>query len=159
VCGLSRALNTELGDDLDCYEALDAAKGATHGLVVAPRRSVALGPDRQAPARSRQFALDTCTEWGLPKYGNVAELLASELVTNAVVHARTPMEVTMHRFDTSIGLSVRDGDPRPMHRPEPDGNLAAEHGRGLLMLDAMADAWGCNPTVDGKVVWARINLR
>jgi hypothetical protein len=48
-----------------------------------------------------------------------------------------------------------------MYRPDSNaaGTPTDEHGRGLLLLDAMADAWGSSPTADGKVVWANIGVR
>jgi Histidine kinase-like ATPase domain len=158
VCGMDRALGESFGADVDLYDTVDEAVEVGRAIPISPRRTLALTPDSHAPARARQFTLETCTEWGLGKYCNLAELLASELVTNAVVHARTPMDVTLRMMDASLSVAVRDGDPRPMYRPIADGTVTTEHGRGLLLLDAMADDWGCNPTVDGKVVWARIRL-
>jgi hypothetical protein len=48
-----------------------------------------------------------------------------------------------------------------VYRPAPDASGAPEdeHGRGLLLLDAMADAWGSSATGDGKVVWANVGIR
>jgi anti-sigma regulatory factor (Ser/Thr protein kinase) len=90
----------------------------------------------------------------------LASLVASELVTNAVVHARTPSVMALRLANDTLHVSVRDNDPRPMFRPVPglSGAHDGDHGRGLLILDAMADEWGTHPTADGKVVWATISV-
>jgi anti-sigma regulatory factor (Ser/Thr protein kinase) len=91
----------------------------------------------------------------------LASLVASELVTNAVVHARTPSVMALRLANDTLHVSVRDNDPRPMFRPDPGltGAHDGDHGRGLLILDAMADEWGTHPTADGKVVWATISVK
>jgi anti-sigma regulatory factor (Ser/Thr protein kinase)/anti-anti-sigma regulatory factor len=165
LCGLSpsvAALASSVAHDgeLDIYPTVDLGAEAARRVPVSPRRSVTLLPDPNAPARSRQFAVETCNQWGIDRVANLAELIASELVTNAVVHAGTPIDVTLWLTDDTLNIAVRDGDPRPMYRPSMTGPgpVIEEHGRGLLLLDAMADIWGCNSTADGKVVWAIIGV-
>ena len=77
------------------------------------------------------------------------------------MHARTEIGLILRLADGTLSVAVRDGDPRPMYRPAPGAGGAPgdEHGRGLLVLDAMTDAWGSHPTADGKVVWATIGVR
>jgi anti-sigma regulatory factor (Ser/Thr protein kinase) len=166
LCGPSPAIAEMLVDAAPVSDLLDVYANVAEGtdlarrVPVPPRRSLGLRPDANAPASSRKFAQETCAEWGVEKVGTLAELVASELVTNAVVHARTHVDVTMRLADDTLSLAVRDGDPRPMFRPAEAGieEVTSEHGRGLLLLDAMADAWGCHPTGDGKVVWASIGV-
>jgi hypothetical protein len=152
---------TEPHGGIALYDSLGNAMGVATALPVPQRRSLALSPDRNAPARSRQFVQDVCADWGIGRVASLAELVASELVTNAVTHARTPMNMTLRLIDSRLSVDVRDADPRPMFRPTPGAGGAPndEHGRGLLVLDAMADAWGTSPTGDGKVVWANIRLK
>jgi hypothetical protein len=147
------------GDDLEMYGGVEEATAMALSLPVPPRRTLTLSPSSTAPARSRQFAHDTCAEWGVERIASLAELVASELVTNGVMHARTTLYLTLRMSDDTLTVALRDGDPRPMYRPDPSGRPADEHGRGLLLLDAMADAWGSSPTADGKVVWANIGVR
>lgn len=149
------------GGGLVMYGDTDAATIAARRLPVAPQRTITLSPASSAPAESRQFAQDVCTEWRIGKVTSLAELVASELVTNAVMHARTEIGVSLRLSGDTLSVAVRDGDPRPMLRPSPGaaGAPGEEHGRGFLLLDAMADAWGTSPTADGKVVWANIGLR
>ncbi|MFI1579186.1 ATP-binding protein [Embleya sp. NPDC020630] len=85
------------------------------------------------------------------------ELLLSELVTNAVQHStrgRT-VAVAVLRRENSIRLAVVDDDTA---LPEAGGavDLLDEHGRGLLLVEAMAEEWGSYPVPDGKVVWCDV---
>ncbi|HKT02510.1 MAG TPA: ATP-binding protein, partial [Rugosimonospora sp.] len=116
------------------------------------------GPD--APALSRALVSRACQEWGVGRVRRLAELVVSELASNAVVHARTPAVATVRLLDDCLQMAVRDGDPRLVSHPPPGAHGAhhGEHGRGLLILDAMTDSWGSAPTADGKVVWAQVRI-
>ncbi|MFI6979737.1 ATP-binding protein [Embleya sp. NPDC050154] len=85
------------------------------------------------------------------------ELLLSELVTNAVKHSVRghTVAVAILRRENSIRIAVVDNDPA---LPEPGDavDLLDEHGRGLLLVDAMAEEWGSYPVPDGKVVWCDV---
>ena len=78
-------------------------------------------------------------------------LMVSELVTNAVVHASTEIEVHVRSFDGMIRVEVRDQDGRqPAQAPL---DLMATGGRGMALVDLLADAWGVLPHTEGKTVW------
>ena len=82
---------------------------------------------------------------------DAAELLVSEVVTNALVHAGTPIEVTALVTGTGLRVEVGDGSA---HLPSPRHHAAmAGTGRGLRLLQQMVDSWGAYPFADGKVVW------
>ena len=88
-------------------------------------------------------------------------LVASELVGNAVRHARAvppdALHVSWSIDGPSLTVSVTDGSaelPR-LQRPEP----SAPAGRGLAIVEALSDAWGVERSPGGKRVWARIALR
>ncbi|GAA2149951.1 hypothetical protein GCM10009760_43750 [Kitasatospora kazusensis] len=99
-------------------------------------------------------------------YVDVGELLLSELVTNAVEHARvSPRRVLRGqliavRFEVAVGrlrIEVHDAScERPEAQPLPDGD--DESGRGLLLVESLAVAWGCCPRPGGigKFVWAHV---
>jgi Histidine kinase-like ATPase domain len=144
----------------DFYDDLNAGLAAAVALPVPPQETIALRADADSPAMARRFVTQTCANWGVSRLAKLASLIASELVTNAVVHARTPSVMGLQLQPTALNLSVRDSDPRPMHRPIPGATGAhnRDHGRGLLILDAMADGWGCMSTATGKVVWATIDM-
>ncbi|MFJ8312742.1 MULTISPECIES: ATP-binding protein [unclassified Streptomyces] len=83
---------------------------------------------------------------------DVAELLTSELVTNALVHTDHGAVVTATVGEAGLRVEVRDfvaALPTP-HAPSADDGT---HGRGLLLVQALADAWGVHEHGMGKVVW------
>jgi hypothetical protein len=89
--------------------------------------------------------------WGLAEQAETAELLVSELVTNAVRHARGPLRLTIHRREDTLRFEVEDADPaRPEMRETGDED---ETGRGLQLLELLSGAWGTDHTPTGKVVW------
>ena len=92
----------------------------------------------------------TLGAWGLESMRELAVLLTSELVTNAVVHARTPVRLTVYH-DTVLTVEVADGSPvLPAPSPiSPDD----DRGRGLTLVAKLADRWGARPEGTGKVVW------
>jgi anti-sigma regulatory factor (Ser/Thr protein kinase) len=80
----------------------------------------------------------------------LAELMASELATNSVRHARSDFEIAI-RLGEEIRVEVSDagtGDPARLS-PGPED----PSGRGLLIVEAMADDWGVLHSKDGKTVW------
>jgi anti-sigma regulatory factor (Ser/Thr protein kinase) len=84
---------------------------------------------------------------------DTATLLVSEVVTNAVLHARTPVTLTVEVADEVVRITVRDGSPvQPrIHAFAP----TSATGRGLRLLDRLAKRWGvyADPATGGKVVW------
>lgn len=99
---------------------------------------------------------------------DTAMLLMSELVTNSVMHSRSrrpggTVTVALCAGPTSVLIQVRD-DGGPL---EPqiaaavgavDGASGAEHGYGLLLVDALAETWGTSATTDGRVTWCRLAI-
>ncbi len=86
-----------------------------------------------------------------------AELLTSELATNAVLHARTAFDVIASENNQALRVAVHDGNNR---MPVP---LAREpwdlHGRGLSIVELLSDHWGALKTSPGKTVWFDLRLR
>jgi anti-sigma regulatory factor (Ser/Thr protein kinase) len=85
-----------------------------------------------------------------PETVEAAELMATELASNCVLHARTDFELTIDSRN-QIRIAVSDtghGRPRLLH-PTP----RELSGRGLRIVEAMSDAWGVIPTANGKTVW------
>ncbi|MFJ3927420.1 ATP-binding protein [Streptomyces sp. NPDC090022] len=86
----------------------------------------------------------------------VAELLTTELVTNALVHTDHGAEVSAAWADARLRVEVRDFTarrPRPYVPTADDGT----HGRGLVLVQSLADAWGVDPLGGGKVVWFELD--
>ncbi|MDQ1713693.1 MAG: hypothetical protein QOE45_3143 [Frankiaceae bacterium] len=122
------------------------------------RRYAHLGlpPQPTAPARARRFVSATLAAWGLAG-GDDAVLAVSELATNALLHARSPMTVRLaEEADGSLLLSVADDSPaRPRTRTF---SVDSGTGRGLRLVESVADAWGVDQVASGKVVWCRIRV-
>jgi hypothetical protein len=117
--------------------------------------SLELPPDRVAAAKARHFVGETMRGWDCDGMIPDAELLVSELVTNAVLHARSASRVTIERQGTTLRISVFDTSPtRPRLRnygPE------AVTGRGLLLVDRISQRWGVDQLPTGKSVWFEID--
>ncbi|MCB5183485.1 ATP-binding protein [Streptomyces antimicrobicus] len=87
---------------------------------------------------------------------DVAELLTTELVTNALVHTDQGAEVSAVLDASRLRVEVRDHTsrkPRPYVPNADDGT----HGRGLFLVEQLADSWGVDPLGGGKVVWFEID--
>ena len=117
-----------------------------------------LAPDADAPRAARDFAMRTLRRWGVPQWGEAVGLVVSELVTNAVRHARSVAVLRLVPAEGGAVVEVDDtggGQPRLI----PPGGQTAGGGLGLTIVDRIADAWGSIPRPDGgKTVWARLSL-
>lgn len=109
-----------------------------------------LPPELASVGRARGFCRDRLAAWGADGLVEVVTLLVSELVTNAVVHARTPCEVELCRREV-LRVEVIDHDPRPPVRQDHDP--ASASGRGLLLVAELSDASGVDRDGSGKRVW------
>ena len=89
---------------------------------------------------------------------DTVELLTSEVVTNVVVHVGSDSELVVQAVDGSVRVDIRDDDDHP---PEMTiANVADAHGRGLSIVEALADAWGVDTDpVQGKTVWFELRER
>jgi anti-sigma regulatory factor (Ser/Thr protein kinase) len=131
---------------------LDAAGGR---LRLIRRVSDQLPPLPTASRDARRLVAKTLLDWQLPRLVAPATLVASELVTNSVVHAVTVVDLTLTQVDTLLRVAVRDhGGGRPRQRAH-DAAESALSGRGLLIVQAFTRSWGVFPARhSGKTVWA-----
>ena len=116
-----------------------------------------LAADVESAAAARRFTAAQCGAWGFTGIVDAALLVVSELVTNAVTHARSACTLRVAKSADAVRLEVVDdglGSPDPLVVDVDD-----EHGRGLLLVSAMSSAWGVNSTpTGGKIVWAEIPI-
>jgi anti-sigma regulatory factor (Ser/Thr protein kinase) len=105
--------------------------------------------------RARALVRASLSSWGLPGIADTAELLVSELVTNAVQHGRGPIEVRLLR-GTSLIIEVADSSLAPPLIRMPD--TLAETGRGLQLIKSLAQRWGVRRGTDGKIVWCDLAI-
>ncbi|MFJ3301630.1 ATP-binding protein [Streptomyces sp. NPDC086549] len=138
---------------------LGAAAGVAPGGAAAARRfQFELAAHPGSPAQARRLTRARLTGWSVcADTCDTAELVISELVTNAIVHTASSRVVCELRdHDDTVRIAVRDegcapGEPHPSpQRPE------EEHGRGLLLVDAMCRAWGAQQHGPGLLVWAEL---
>jgi LuxR family maltose regulon positive regulatory protein len=133
-----------------------ALRGARHRP---PRLSecLALGPVPTAVGAGRAFVREVCDRWRLQELIGSAGLVASELITNAMVHAGTAMELRVELRGPRLHVAVKDQDPDL-------GRLAAARdgparGLGLQIVDRLAAAWGVRQDgTAGKTVWCALDL-
>jgi anti-sigma regulatory factor (Ser/Thr protein kinase) len=128
-----------------------------------PTRSVGRPePARLALTRSpfsvgvaRRFIQGRAAAWSLPQPAiDQLVLIGSELVTNAVLHARTELTLALELRDGRVRISVTDRSQAAatLRHYRPD----ALTGRGLGVVAALSDRWGVSAAADGKVVWAEV---
>ena len=130
--------------------------------------SASYQPEPRAAAAARRFVRDTLRTWRLggPGPGRAgliddAVLLTSELVTNAVVHAGTPVQVTCWLAENAVEVVVLDRHPAQL---VPGGSRAGPgaadrtSGRGLLLPGELASSWGVTYARTAKAVWFRLGL-
>src|SRR4051812_13710697 len=102
-------------------------------------------------ARRRVAGVVRAEGWCDRRVDEVA-LITTELVTNAVQHARTPFTVTVDLTGARLRVEIRDGcTTRPVADFKP--SEADFGGRGLQIVAALADGWGVQPDLGGKSVW------
>ena len=112
-----------------------------------------LAADTANVAMARHRTAELLTDWGYDELVADAELVVTELVTNAIIHAETGCQVTVERTRNGVRISVADGDGTSRPRPQPF-DLEREGGRGLLIVSTLASDWGISPGDEGKTVWA-----
>lgn len=113
-------------------------------------------PQEPASARTaRSFVGDVLADSPASECADTATLLVSELVTNALLHARTDVEVVVRVDPARVRVEVHDALERlPSLLAQPGDTLA---GRGLHIVDELAAGWGAEPQNGGKTVWFELS--
>ena len=110
-----------------------------------------LRPEPRQVAAGRRFTRDTLTAWQHTELADTACLLVSEILTNAVSHARQAIGLRLHHTAREIIAEITDDNTQLPQRTLPAA--ADESGRGLTIVDALADAWGARLSGTSKIVW------
>lgn len=117
--------------------------------------AIDLEQDTLSPPTARRFVDATLRDWGCDPIVDDALLVVSELVTNAVTHAASDARLELRLAPGVLRIEVTDNGSGA---PEPQGiDVTRPSGRGLLLVSAMAVAWGIDPAPQGKVVWAELD--
>jgi len=122
-----------------------------------PGYSESLPREPESAATARRLVRVALAAWGLDDLADDGALIISELVSNAVQHARREsIRVVIDRLDEAcVRLGVVDfSKVRPVRR-EPDPER--ESGRGLALVGELAETWGTEPLPWGKQVWAELH--
>jgi anti-sigma regulatory factor (Ser/Thr protein kinase) len=114
-----------------------------------------LDPRPTVPGQVRRLVRRALADWGLSACAEVAELLASELATNAIRYASRPIGLRLMRTDVLMCEVTDDDHHLPTLRPVTDSD---EAGRGLILVSRLAQRWGANRTNQGKAVWFELAL-
>lgn len=122
----------------------------THALDAAHVASWKVPADPAAVAQARRDAAAQLRRWGLSQAVPTAELLVSELVTNAIRHASAPIELRLIH-DGSLICEVSDASSTSPHPRR--AHTMDEGGRGLLLVGQLSDRWGTRHTPNGKTIW------
>ncbi|MGN6245829.1 MAG: ATP-binding protein [Motilibacteraceae bacterium] len=139
------------GSDSDVLPS-PASEREEEAVIETVELRATLAADPEQVARARRLVAARLTAWGLDdEAGEVAVLLVSELVTNAILHGVPPLELVAFPLAGGLRVEVHDaGDSSPVMRPSaPD----VGSGRGLHLVDALATRWGSERTGVGKSVW------
>ncbi|MGH8916968.1 MAG: ATP-binding protein [Acidimicrobiales bacterium] len=120
-----------------------------------PTAELTLPGEPESARHARRFLAETLAGWGAGRWRDQAELVVSELVGNAALHARTDICVRVRLNRRALRLEVSDSSPR---MPQPRHYSAeATTGRGLAMVAAVGRRWGVDPDPEGKTIWVELD--
>jgi anti-sigma regulatory factor (Ser/Thr protein kinase) len=124
-----------------------------YAVVEASRRRLArLSPETTAPRRARDLVAQACAAWHGERFLELGQLVISELVSNAVLHSGTAIEIELRLDGDQFMLRVHDdGDGMPAVMPAERRTIG---GVGLDLVSRVAQSWGVTPDPrGGKDVW------
>jgi anti-sigma regulatory factor (Ser/Thr protein kinase) len=136
-------------------------RGTGHDEVIAADLELTLAPTLSAPARARAALADLLVGHGGDRLREIALLLVSELVTNAVRHPAVAAGDILRvsgRLDASVlRLAVWDGGTTGSIRRRAGGARAEPGGFGLELVDRLSSAWGVERNEHGTTVWVELS--
>ena len=107
--------------------------------------------------RARLFVGAACMDWQLDALRDDAVIVSSELVANAVLHARTECRLTVELDARGLTIAVHD-HRRGWIKRRPSIDATNLRGLGLFVVERLSRSWGTAPTADGKKVWALLPM-
>ena len=131
--------------------ALTGVLGVVEEALVAATH---LAADPKSAGAARRFVDETLGRWDCGNLLDTVTLLVSELVTNAVVHARSEVDVTVQLAEGAVRVAVMDqAETVPRRRTAGDD---ATSGRGFELIELLATAWGIDVLEHGKRIWFEV---
>ncbi|WP_405104864.1 STAS domain-containing protein [Micromonospora sp. NBC_01405] len=144
---------TTAGDGLAVCSTLDEAMAALARAPMTAATTTELAPVVGAARQVRMLVTNGCARWGIGALAEVGCIAATEMVNNVVAHARTGMTVRLAPHGDTLHIGVRDHSrQQPSYRGFAPVDTAG--GRGMLLIDTVAQRWGSTLLPDGKLVWA-----
>jgi anti-anti-sigma factor len=152
----------ETFDQLGVTRHLPVCTSLSEAMALAQKSSPArrvrrrLPPGPAAGQAARDLLTTACRRWGVVGVVDRAATILTELVANAVLHAGTDLGLSVAVSGGHLYVAVHDRSPKPPQLG--GGDESTGGGSGLLVVDALAEAWGFAPTAGGKVVWASVEV-
>lgn len=149
---------------LPVYRTLEEAVATMkRPMRMQPAIRAGLPATAHAGRQARELVAEACRGWGLDHLVEDAEVITSELASNAVRHACPPLQLLVATRGDFLHVAVRDGSESPPRVAEANSAglppVSSHSGRGLHLIATFAAGWGSMPTVDGKIVWATLRAR
>ena len=139
-----------------CCEEVIRREPSLGAFPTAPCAHLDLEADPRAPALARDFVREAVADDDDELLDDLV-LLTSELVTNAVIHARTPVEIGVIGDNERVLVAVGD---RNLARPEQQPySIDRSSGRGLMIVRKLSDSWGVTTYERGKSVWFTVRRK
>lgn len=113
-----------------------------------------LAPELSSVRQARRLVQGVLRDWSRGDIADEVLLLTSELVTNAVVHARSEVQLTLVAMGNTVRVEVADSGHGNLQLREPDEE--AVNGRGLLLVEKMSRTWGTSADEARKTVWFEV---
>lgn len=126
-----------------------------NGYVVDMQLLAPLDADTTAIGRARRIVADQLWGWGMSELAQDAELVTSELVTNAIRHGIRPVELRLTTLPDRVRIAVLDSNTQAVPESTPAEDLD-EGGRGLALIEHLCLDWGHEVGPSGKQVWAEL---
>jgi anti-sigma regulatory factor (Ser/Thr protein kinase) len=135
------------------FDGIDLGERGVAAVAEERRAAIVLSPEVASLSTARVFVSSMLELWECEDPDQVARLLTSEVVSNAVRHAASTIELEVAMFNEQQ-LRVRARDEAPQARVEPDPHRPeGEGGHGLQIIESLAERWGVERYEDHKVVW------
>jgi hypothetical protein len=114
------------------------------------------GTETVVPSAARTWMTGLLDRWEVPWLSETANLLTSELVTNAIRHAKSGPVITAAIANGLLEVGVTDGSPDEVPQVFSTWDATRDGGRGMAIIDALSVEWGMTVFAEGKHVWFRL---
>jgi DNA-binding NarL/FixJ family response regulator len=112
-------------------------------------------PELRSAPSARRFVNEALRRWDCADLLDVVQLLTSEIVTNAIVHAGTALDVRVSLLTDRVRVEVHDFSPADPEQRQAD--VEDTSGRGIALVDTLARSWGTDRRPEGKTVWFEVD--